>query len=322
MHPTVVITHQIPTDGLGSLYEQAQVVYPENQSFFDQTDLLAFAPKANAILAVGPLSAAFIDAAPGLRVISNYGAGYDGIDVAAATRRGIPVVTLPEGVERPTAELAMGLMLMAARRLGEMNTAMRLQSPSSLFGIGRNMGHTLAGKVLGIVGMGHIGRRVAALARAFGMTICYQNRHRLPEDLEQGAKYLPLSSLLKTCDILTLHCPLTEETRGLIGMTQLRRMRPGSFLINTARGGIVDYDALADALESGHLLGAGLDVYPEEPDVPARLVALPQVVMTPHHGSNTFEDRKEMAQIASRNILSVLSGGRPAGIINPEALRG
>lgn len=317
MNMKVLVTHAFPREGLEKLQEATEVYFPEKEAF-SETEMLRLAPEVDAIVAAGTLPLSVLEAATRLKVISNYGAGYDNIDVAAATRKGVPVVVIPQTVTDPTAELAIGLMLAVSRRIAELSMRLREGTPEAWFGIGKYMGHTLRGATLGIVGMGKIGRRVAEMARALGMDICYTNRHRLPEAQEEGAAYLPLEELLAHSRVLTLHCPLTPETHGLIGARELSMLPLGAMVINAARGAIIDNEALADALEAGALFGAGVDVYPDEPHVPARLLALPNVVATPHIGSNTVEDRREMARALSENILQVLAGGRVAETVNPE----
>lgn len=317
MKPKVLITQPIPRDGLEKLQEATEIYFPGGDGF-SEAEMLRLAPELDAILAPAFLPVSVLAAAKRLRVISNYGAGYDNIDVAAATRMGVPVVVIPETVTSPTAELAIGLMLAVSRRIGELSMRLREGTPEAWFGLGKHMGHTLRGATLGIIGMGKIGRRVAEMARALGMDICYHNRRRLPEAQEAGAVYLPLDELLARSRVLSPHCPLTPATYGLIGARELSMLPPGAVVINTARGAVIDNEALADALEAGALFGAGVDVYPDEPHIPERLLALPNVVATPHIGSNTVEDRRLMAQALSENILTVLAGGRVAGTVNPE----
>lgn len=318
MKPNVLVTHAIPPEGLEALAERTHLIFPQGDAFSPE-ELLAWAPTLDGVLAAGVLDSAFFAEAQRLRIVANYGAGYDGLDVQAATALGIPIATIADVVTQPTAELTLALMLCVSRRVGELNTAMReAGDPALLFGMGKRMGETLSGRTLGILGMGRIGGRVAALARAFGMSVRYHNgKSRRPEGAE-GEGYCTLEELLRGCDILSIHCPLTEQTRGLIGAAQLGLMPRHAILINTARGAIVDTQALADRLAQGLLGGAGLDVFPQEPQVPPALIALPNVVLTPHIGSNTVSDRRRMAQAAGQRILDTLAGKTPEGVINPE----
>ena len=241
------------------------------------------------------------------------GAGYDGVDVRAAAECGIPVTNLPDTVTDSTAELAIGLMLAVSRRIGENSLRAREEAPENLFGMGRSMGRSLRGQTLGLLGCGRIGKRTAEIAAALGMRCIGYSRHGVNHPQVES---VTLPELLAQSDVLSLHCPLTQETRRLLDRSALARMKQGSILINTARGAIVDCDALADTLESGHLRGAGLDVYPDEPHIPPRLIALPQVVLTPHIGTNTQETRLRMAEGCARQIADALAGKRPEHVVN------
>ncbi len=322
MKPTVLITAPIPKPGLEALQTRCQVLYPPAQAAFTPSEMLGFAPQVDAVLACGAIDAAFVAAAKKLRVVSNYGVGYDRVDVAALTRAGIPLTNLPEETTGPTAELTMALLLSLSRRITELDHKLRTQAPEGVFGLGRHMGHSLEGRTLGIVGMGRIGRAVRDMATAFGMRVVYHNRTPLSPDLAGQTAYLPLDDLLAASDAVTLHCPLTPATQGLLSAARIAHMKRGAMLINTARGAVVDTTALLEALTSGHLSGAGLDVYPDEPHIPAPLLTLEQVVLTPHIGTNTYEARKAMAARAAQNILDVLDGGRPARVVNPEVYTG
>lgn len=285
---TIVITHGIPAEGFHAL-QAHRLIMPEPLQAFSMAELAELLSTADAVVAGGPLPGEVIRKAKNLKIIANYGAGYDRVDVAAAKECGIPVTNIPEAVVESTAELAFGLLLAVTRRIGELNMRLRQEVPSTLFGMGRNMGHNLAGKKLGIIGLGHIGSRVAAMAQAFGMKVEGINRHNCP-DWRQG-----VTNLLRTSDVISLHCPLTEETKGLLNAEAFATMKAGSILINTSRGAVVDSEALADALNSGHLAGAGVDVYPEEPQIPACLLQAKNLVLTPHVGTNTVEARCLMA---------------------------
>ena len=308
----IIVTHGLPAEGFDLLNEH-EVLIPPPLSMFTREDMLRLIVDADAVVAGGEMPAEVIGAAKKLRIIANYGAGYDRVDIGAAAERGIPVTNIPEAVTDVTAELAVALMLAVARRVGEMNLRARREEPSSLFGMGRYMGMTLRGKTLGVFGCGRIGGRVAEIARTLGMHVLGYSRRGVNPAVAEPVGF---EELIARSDVLTLHCPLTEETRGIISGEVMGRMKPGAILINTARGAVVDNDALADAVASGHLAGAGLDVFPEEPQIPKRLIDQERVVITPHVGSNTFEDRCEMARACSRQILAVLAGERPRNIVN------
>lgn len=248
-----------------------------------------------------------------LGLIASFGAGTDHIDLAAAAARRIIVTNTPGVFTDDTADLTLALIIGVPRRLREGTALIRRErwtgwAPSTM------LGHKLGGKVLGIVGMGRIGQAVAFRARAFGLEIRYHNRHRLPTALESmfGVQYVEsLDELLAESDIVTLHCPATEQTRGLIDERRIALMKPGATLVNTARADLIDYEAMIDALESGHLGGAGLDVFPEEPKVDARLVALPNVIAQPHIGSATVEGREASGEKVIANIRFWADGHRP-----------
>lgn len=308
----ILVTHGIPGNGFHPLAGH-QIIMPPVLQAFSQEQLLHFAPEADAIVAGGRVSEDVIRAAKKLKIIANYGAGYDAVDISAAKACGIPVTNIPETVTEDTAELAMGLILAVSRRIGEMNLRLRSEAPESLFGMGRHMGKSLRGQVLGIVGCGRIGSRTAEMAKAFGMQVLGYSRRGCDPAV---ATPVSLNELLEQADVVSLHCPLTRETRNLMNSAAFARMKEGSLLINTARGAVVDTQALLDALNSGKLAGAGLDVFPEEPHVPAELLQHERVVCTPHIGTNTSLTRCEMAQACSRQILDVLAGKRPANIVN------
>ena len=252
-------------------------------------------------------------AGPQLGLIASFGAGVDHIDLGAARAKKIIVTNTPSVFTDDTADLTMALIIGVPRRLREGTSLIRRGewtgwAPSAL------LGRKLAGKVLGIVGMGRIGQAVAFRARAFGLDIRYHNRRRLPEAVEAmfGATWVEdLDSRLAESDIVTLHCPSSAQTKGMINAKRIAAMKPGAILINTARADLVDYDAMIAALESGHLGGAGLDVFPEEPRVDERLVGLPNVIAQPHIGSATIEGREQAGEKVIANIRFWADGHRP-----------
>lgn len=308
----ILITHGIPTAGLEAL-EGHEILMPAPLAAYTMDELRLLIPRADAVIAGGKLPGEVIRAGSRLRIIANYGAGYDGVDVAAAAACGVPVTNIPDTVTGATAELAVGLMLAVSRRIGEMNLRLRREDSRTLFGMGRYMGSTLQGRTLGIIGCGRIGACVAGMAKALGMQVLACSRREVPETV---AENVTMDALLERSDVISLHCPLTEQTRNLLDASAFARMKPGALLINTARGGIVDHQALAQALQSGRLAGAGLDVYPEEPNIPAELLAMDQVVCTPHVGANTAQTRAMMAAACAQQILDALAGRRPDHIVN------
>jgi glyoxylate reductase len=259
-----------------------------------------------------------------LGLIASFGAGTEHIDLAAAASRKIIVTNTPGVFTDDTADLAMAAIIGVPRRIREGTALVRRGewtgwAPSGL------LGRKLAGKVLGIVGMGRIGQAVAHRARAFGLEIAYTNRKRLPEALERmlGARYVAdVDALVAEADILSLHCPLTEETRHLVDARRIGLMKPGSSIVNTARGELIDQEALIAGLESGHLAGAGLDVYPNEPHVDPRLITHPNVMTLPHIGSATAEGREDSGHKVIANIRMWADGHRPPDQVLTALVRG
>jgi lactate dehydrogenase-like 2-hydroxyacid dehydrogenase len=256
---------------------------------------------------------AFLDASgPRLRVVANIGVGYDNVDVAACAARGVTVTNTPGVLTDATADLAFALVLMSTRRLGEAERLIRGRMPWR-FGLDFMLGTGIAGKTLGIVGLGQIGSAVARRARASGMEIAYTGRHTASAELERefSARFVTLDELLATADVVSIHAPLTPETRHLIDAAALARMKRTAYLVNTSRGAVVDEAALVEALRAGTIAGAGLDVYEHEPEVHPGLLELDNVVLLPHLGSATTETRTAMAALAARNALAVTQGGEP-----------
>lgn len=286
-------------------------------------ELLALVAGADAVLTMlfDRVDEELLDAAgPRLRCVANVAVGFDNIDLAAAARRGVLLANTPGVLDDATADLALALILASRRRLGEGERLIRAGQPWT-WGMSFMLGGDLRGKQLGIVGLGNIGARVAQRARAFGMTIAYQGRHDAPADrvAELQARRLDLDELLASSDVVSLHCPLTEQTRHLIGARELALMKPTATLVNTARGPVVDEAALATALREGRIAGAGLDVYEREPQVEPGLLGLENVVLSPHLGSATVETRTAMAELAARNAIAALRGEELPTPIPPPA---
>jgi len=308
----VLVTREIPESGLRLLEGFDVTVLAEAPPTRDE--LLDAVRGANGILATATerVDGEVMDAAgEGLEVVANMAVGYDNIDVEAAGERGVVVTNTPGVLDETTADVAFMLLLAAARRLGEAERLLRA-GRWEWWGPKQLRGQDVWGKTLGIVGMGRIGRAVARRARGFGMEISYHNRSRDGEAEEDlGARYAELDALLETSDFVSVHTPLTPQTRHLIGAEQLERMKPTAVLVNTARGPVVDEGALADALAEGRIFAAGLDVYEEEPEVHPKLLELENVVLAPHIGSASFETRDRMAVLAAENLRAVLRGEQP-----------
>jgi len=308
----VVVARYLPAAGRERLAERFDV--DEGTAALDRAELMRRVAGADALVAdpTVAVDADLLDAAgPRLRVVANFAVGYDNVDVDACRARRVAVTNTPDVLTNATAELTVALMLAAARRLGEGERLLRAGRWTG-WEPGQLLGRELSGAVVGIVGLGRIGTRVAELLRGFGVESLYAARSRHLEAEERlGARHATLEDLLAESDVVTLHAPLTPETRHLIDRDALARMKPGAVLVNTSRGGLVDAAALADALARGRPAAAALDVYEEEPRVPEELLALEQVVLAPHMGSATTAARDGMALLVADNVIAVLGGGAP-----------
>lgn len=306
----VFVSGRLPGDGVALLRASHDVVQDD-----DGVRSAAFAAcraevEAVVALLTDHIDAAFLEGSPRLRIVANVAVGVDNIELAPCRARGVVVTNTPDVLTEATADLAFGLLLAAARRIAEGDRLVRAGAfegwtPTFLLGARVN------GTALGIVGMGRIGQAVARRARGFGMHVLYTQRTRLPAPVERelGVTFIgTLDELLARSDSVSIHCPLTAATRHLFDAKRLARMRPGSVLVNTARGPIVEEAALAHALESGPLAAAGLDVFEDEPRVHPALLARPNVVLAPHIGSADQPTREAMAGRAVANVLEVLAG--------------
>jgi glyoxylate reductase len=312
--PRVVVTGRVPAAGLESLHAIADVWAWDGDDPIpvDERDRRLAEADAVMTLLTDRVDGAFLDAAPRLRIIANVAVGYNNVDVPSCRERGVIVTNTPGVLTDATADLAMGLILMVTRRLGEGERLIRSGTPWQ-WGMFMMLGTGLQGRRLGIIGMGGIGVALAERARAFGMTIGYHNRSAAAPGVADrlGAERLDLDELLATSDIVSLNCPYSPATHHLIDAAALARMRSDAYLVNTARGPIVDEAALVDALRSGVIAGAALDVFEHEPAVHPGLLDLDNAVLVPHLGSATVETRTAMATLAARNVAAVLGGGAP-----------
>lgn len=317
--PKILVSYTLPNEGLHLLRENFEVIHPTNSTKFTREEILKNISEVEGYLAVNvAVDAEIIDAAPNLKVIANYGVGYDNIDVEYATRKGITVTNTPTAVTEATAETAFGLMLSVLRNITYCDRKLRAGDQSFVWGmLQKHTGRSLYGKTLGIIGMGRIGRAVARRAITFGMKVIYYQRNQIFEIFERevGARYLTLDELLKKADIVSLHVPLNESTHHLLSAVELEKLKPSAYLINTARGPIVDEQALIKRLQEGKLAGAGLDVFEEEPHIPQELLALENVVLTPHIGTETLEARIAMAKEAALNIITYFDGKTPPHVV-------
>lgn len=313
----IIVTFGVPSDGFRALRGHELHIPPAGESY-PRKKLLALLADADAVLACNAFDRELIEAGRKLKLIVCYGAGYDNIDVQAATEQGVPVANTPDSVTFSTAELAIALMLALGRRIAELNDRMHAANPQGLFVMGTHMGCSLEGSTLGIVGMGRIGGRVADIARSMGMRVLYTAHAPKPARESLGDQYVSLERLMAESDFVSLHCPYTAQTHNLLTREMLALMKPTAYLINTARGAIVDEQALIDALQNRCIAGAALDVFPEEPNINPALLQLKNVILTPHIGSNTLYTRNRMAEAASERILDALAGRRPQNVINPQ----
>lgn len=316
----VVVTGRIPETALEKLRAEHEVDAWSGPESIGREELLRRVAGADAVVSLltERIDAELLDAAgPQLKVVANVAVGYDNIDVPACTERGIVAANTPGVLTEATADIALGLILSATRRLGEGERLIR-SGQAWKWGMFFLLGSSLQGKTLGIVGMGGIGQATARRAKAFGMEIVYQSRSEIDPGIaaELGARRLELDELLAISDIVSLHCPYGPATHHLIGAEQLASMKSSAYLVNTARGPIVDEAALASALREGQIAGAGLDVFENEPTVHPGLLELENVVLVPHLGSATVETRTAMAMLAADNALAVLSNERPPAPIN------
>jgi glyoxylate reductase len=316
----VVVTGRIPETALEKLRAEHEVDAWSGPESIGREELLRRVAGADAVVSLltERIDAELLDAAgPQLKVVANVAVGYDNIDVPACTERGIVATNTPGVLTEATADIALGLILTATRRLGEGERLIR-SGQAWKWGMFFLLGSSLQGKTLGIVGMGGIGQATARRAKAFGMEIVYQSRSEIDPAIaaELGARRVELDELLAISDVVSLHCPYGPATHHLIGAAQLASMKGSAYLVNTARGPIVDEAALASALRDGQIAGAGLDVFENEPSVHPGLLELENVVLVPHLGSATVETRTAMAMLAADNTLAVLSDERPPAPIN------
>ncbi|HZI12527.1 MAG TPA: D-glycerate dehydrogenase [Myxococcus sp.] len=321
VRPRVFVTRELPGEALGRLGTQVDLRVWDGELPPSQDTLLAEAAHADGLvtLLTDRVDASLLAGAPSLRAVSNVAVGYDNIDVAACTARRIPVGNTPGVLTETTADFAFALLMGLARRVAEADAFVRAGkwrtwSPTLL------LGTDVYGATLGIVGLGAIGAAVARRARGFGMRVLYVSREPRPAlEAELGLRRVDKATLLAESDVVSLHVPLSPATRHWLGRAELAAMKPGALLVNTARGGVVDQEALIEALRAGRLGGAALDVMEPEP-LPADspLMTLPNVLLAPHIASASHATRGRMASMAVDNLLAALEGRRPPHCVNPE----
>jgi len=319
----ILITRKIPGEYIGKLKSAGyQLWVSEFDRPLTYEEILENVKNMDGLLSLltDKVDAAVMDAAGSqLKIISNYAVGFDNVDVEAATKRGIVVTNTPcVQVNEAVAEHTWALILGLARRIVEADEATRRGAyrgwEPDIF-----LGRSLSGKTLGIIGLGRIGSMVARRAKGYDMTVLYNKRSPDPEaEKELGVIFADLDDLLSRSDFVTLHVPLTSETRHMIDQSALAKFKKGSFLINTARGGIVDEHALAESLRSGQLAGAALDVFEDEPHIDPELITMGNVILTPHIASATWEARERMGEMAVQAFLDTFSGRMPQNIVNAQ----
>jgi glyoxylate reductase len=309
----IVSTSALPIDLAGqvaaALPGAVTVVPAEGHVAIDTLDLAD--ADALVCLLLDRIDAALLARAPRLKLVANCAVGYDNVDLAAARAAGVLVSNTPDVLTEATAELAFALMLAAARRLGEGERLVRSGQWTG-WALDQLLGTQLAGKTLGVVGFGRIGQALARRALGFGMRVIYADPHEVSA---APARRVALAELFATADVVSLHCPLRPETRGLVDAARLATMKPTAILVNTARGACVDEPALVAALRAGRLGGAALDVYAREPAIDPALLDCPGLVLAPHLGSATREARTAMAQLCADAVIAVLRGQRPANLV-------
>ena len=321
----VLVTRPIMEEPTRVLKDRCTVTIHENEFGIPREELLRVVSGRDAVITMltEKVDAEFLAAAgPQLKIVANHAVGFDNVDVAACTEAGVLATNTPDVLTETTADTAFALLMAAARRVGEGERFLRAGTPwiwGPLMMLGQDVHH----KTIGIVGFGRIGQAVARRARGFGMRVVYSDAVALPPDVEAetGAERLELGDLLGQADFVSIHTNLTPNTRHLFDAPAFRRMKDTAVLVNTSRGPVVDEAALADALASGEIFAAGLDVFEHEPDVEPRLLALDNVVMIPHLGSATVDTRNAMGMLAVENVFAALEGRRPPTLLNPDALK-
>jgi glyoxylate reductase len=322
MKPSVLVTKRIYPEAIDYLTQHAAVDYVDNDDGLSPEELEQRVRGKQAVVSqlTDKFTPEIIDSLEGIRVISNVAVGFDNIDIPAATRRGILVTNTPDVLTETTADFAFALLLAAARRVVEGHQFVH-SGTWRRWAIDLLVGRDVHHRTLGIFGMGRIGQAMARRGRGFSMRILYHDALRAPDALERELvlEFVSKDQLLRESDFVSLHVPLLEATRKLIGEPELRLMKKTAILVNTARGPVVDEAALAHALSEGRLAGAGLDVFEREPQVHPRLLRLSNVVLAPHIASASVDTRREMSMMAARNAIAALEGRRPENLLNAEA---
>lgn len=321
----VLVTGRLPQEVIALIKKEHEVEVNEEDRPMEKERLLRSVGNKEGFLCMitDRVDEELLDRAPRLRMVANYGVGFNNIDVKAATERGIPVSNTPGVLTNATADITFALILATARRVVEGDRRNR-EGNFQFWAPSHFLGREVTGKTLGIIGLGRIGKAVARRAKGFEMRVLYSNRHPIDGSQEEDldVKCVSLKKLLSEADFISLHVPLTDQTHHLIGHEELELMKPTAYLINTSRGPVVDEQALLRALQERRIAGAGLDVYENEPDLTPGLADLDNVTLLPHVGSATLETRTKMAQLAAENLLDGLKGKIPPNCLNCELISG
>ena len=326
LKPKIYVTRRLPQPGVELLEEVCDVEVNPDEAPPTRELLIRKVQDVDGILCLltDRIDADLIDLAPNLKVVSSMSVGYDHIDVEAATKKGVYVTFTPGVLTEATADFTWALLMAVSRRVIEADRYLRAGKWKIQWSPTHFLGSDLTGKTLGIIGLGRIGEAIAQRARGFNMNVLYFGRTRAEQEKEQrlNIEFVPLERLLRESDFVTVHVPITDETKHLINEERLRQMKPTAYLVNTSRGPVIDQAVLTRALRERWIAGAGLDVFEKEPiDPNDPLINLENVVLTPHIASATTEARSKMAEVAAKNLISVLEGTPPQFLVNQEVLK-
>ena len=323
MKPKVYLTRLLPPAVMARLERETDLAWQKEDRVATKAEIIAGMKGRDALLCniTDKVDADLLKACPGLKVVANFGVGFNNIEVAAATAQKIPVTNTPGVLTDATADMTFALLMAVARRVGEGERLVRAKQWTGWNPM-QMLGADVTGSTLGLIGFGRIGKALAKRARAFDMRLIYWNRTRLSaaEEAETGATYAPMDEVLRSADFVSLHVAYNSETHHFLGAKQFALMKPTAFVINTARGSVIDEVALVAALKSKQIAGAGLDVFEREPQLEAGLFECENAVLAPHLGSATIGTRTKMGMIAVDNLLAVCGGQRPPNCVNPEVL--